>query len=86
MAGRAGLAMRTRPQQTRVPGWAEPGEGGTAGSAVGRARLDLQAEQPSLRAYRSIWQPKVDGIIISVNAFPHRFFITSRRFKFTGRT
>jgi glucose/arabinose dehydrogenase len=71
--------------------WAEPGEGGTAGSAVGRARLDLQAEQPSLQGLQVIWrqQPKVDGN----NHFSQRLafspdgrylFITSgERFKFT---
>ncbi len=71
--------------------WAEPGKGGTAGSAVGRARLDLQAEQPSLQDLQVIWQqqPKVDGN----NHFSQRLafspdgrylFITSgERFKFT---
>lgn len=71
--------------------WAEPGEGGTAGSAVGRARLDLQAEQLLLQDLKVIWrqQPKVDG----GNHFSQRLafspdgrylFITSgERFKFT---
>jgi len=88
--GGFGDVVLTPPQQTRVPGWAEPGEGGTAGSAVGRARLDLQAEQPSLRAYRSSGgnSPRWTGIIISVNALPSHdgryLFITSgERFKFT---
>ena len=71
--------------------WAEPGEGGTAGSAVGHARLDLQPEQPSLQDLKVIWrqQPKVGGN----NHFSQRLafspdgrylFITSgERFKFT---
>ncbi len=71
--------------------WAEPGEGGTAGSAVGRARLDLQAEQPSLQGLQVIWrqQPKVDGN----NHFSQRlafspdgcylFISSGERFKFT---
>lgn len=71
--------------------WVEPGKGGTAGSAVGRARLDLQAEQPLLQDLKVIWrqQPKVDGN----NHFSQRLafspdgrylFITSgERFKFT---
>lgn len=71
--------------------WAEPGEGGTAGSAVGHARLDLQPEQASLHDLKVIWrqQPKVGGN----NHFSQRLafspdgrylFITSgERFKFT---
>lgn len=71
--------------------WAEPGKSGTAGSAVGRARLDLEAKQPSLQGLQVIWrqQPKVGG----GNHFSQRLafspdgrylFITSgERFKFT---
>jgi len=86
---RCWLHLTTPATNSCAQSWAEPGEGGS-GSAVGRARLDLQAEQPSLRAYRSSGgsNPRWTGIIISVNALPspdgrHLFITSGERFKFT---
>ncbi len=43
--------------------WAEAGRGATRGAVVGRATLDLDADQPALRGLEIIWTqyPKVTG-------------------------